>query len=156
MPPTEEQKAVGFPGYGSFHMQWRLDGRLICVGVVGTPNPTFGVRVLFSPLTASDILPKCLSSVYLYYDPDFKFLQLGKLSALKVHFLFVLFSLSLNLCVCVNLCRLCLFAAVLIFPTGDRVGARSRLEGVSGTQILLPRLLRSLLPEDEIQRSVLF
>jgi arginyl-tRNA--protein-N-Asp/Glu arginylyltransferase len=42
--------------------QYRLDGRLVCVGVI-------------------DILPKCLSSVYLYYDPDFKFLSLGKFSA---------------------------------------------------------------------------
>ena len=29
------------------------------------------------------MLPHALSSVYLYYDPDFKFLSLGKLSALK-------------------------------------------------------------------------
>jgi hypothetical protein len=43
--------------------RYRLDGRLICVGVV-------------------DVLPSCLSSVYLYYDPDFKSLSLGKFSAL--------------------------------------------------------------------------
>lgn len=30
-----------------------------------------------------DILPKCLSSVYLFYDPNFKHLGLGKFSALN-------------------------------------------------------------------------
>jgi arginyl-tRNA--protein-N-Asp/Glu arginylyltransferase len=29
-----------------------------------------------------DILPKCVSSVYLTYDPDYMFLSLGKYSAL--------------------------------------------------------------------------
>jgi arginine-tRNA-protein transferase len=40
-----------------------LDGKLIAVGVV-------------------DILPKCLSSVYLFYDPDYAFLSLGIYSGL--------------------------------------------------------------------------
>ncbi|MBA2457366.1 MAG: hypothetical protein H0V43_00235, partial [Gemmatimonadales bacterium] len=35
VPPTDAQAAVGFPGYGSFHQQYRLDGKLICVGVIG-------------------------------------------------------------------------------------------------------------------------
>ncbi|CAE6087392.1 unnamed protein product [Arabidopsis arenosa] len=51
-------------GFGSFHQQYRVDGRLIAVGVV-------------------DILPKCLSSVYLFWDPDYAFLSLGKYSALQ-------------------------------------------------------------------------
>ncbi|XP_075922420.1 arginyl-tRNA--protein transferase 1 isoform X3 [Petromyzon marinus] len=51
-------------GYGSFHQQYWLDGRLIAVGVL-------------------DILPRCLSSVYLYYDPDFAFLSMGIYSALR-------------------------------------------------------------------------
>ncbi|KAL3680317.1 hypothetical protein R1sor_023273 [Riccia sorocarpa] len=51
-------------GFGSFHQQYRLDGKLIAVGVV-------------------DILPYCLSSKYLFWDPDFAFLSLGKYSALK-------------------------------------------------------------------------
>ncbi|XP_024529360.1 arginyl-tRNA--protein transferase 1 [Selaginella moellendorffii] len=50
--------------YGSFHQQYRIDGRLVAVGVV-------------------DILPKCLSSKYLFWDPDFAFLSLGKFSALQ-------------------------------------------------------------------------
>ena len=49
--------------YGSFHQQYWLDGRLIAVGVV-------------------DVLPRCLSSVYLYWDPDLAHLGLGKLTAL--------------------------------------------------------------------------
>lgn len=39
-------------------------------------------RVVAS-LIRPDLTPHVLSSVYLYYDPDFKFLSLGKLSALK-------------------------------------------------------------------------
>uniref|UniRef100_A0A8C0RRG4 Arginyl-tRNA--protein transferase 1 n=1 Tax=Canis lupus familiaris TaxID=9615 RepID=A0A8C0RRG4_CANLF len=51
-------------GYGSFHQQYWLDGRIIAVGVI-------------------DILPYCVSSVYLYYDPDYSFLSLGVYSALR-------------------------------------------------------------------------
>ncbi|KAG8644890.1 arginyl-tRNA--protein transferase 1 isoform X2 [Manihot esculenta] len=51
-------------GFGSFHQQYVVDGKLIAVGVV-------------------DILPKCLSSKYLFWDPDFAFLSLGKYSALQ-------------------------------------------------------------------------
>ncbi|CAK7325846.1 unnamed protein product [Dovyalis caffra] len=51
-------------GFGSFHQQYVIDGRLVAVGVI-------------------DILPKCLSSKYLFWDPDFAFLSLGKYSALQ-------------------------------------------------------------------------
>lgn len=51
-------------GYGSFHQQYWLDGRIVAVGVI-------------------DILPNCVSSVYLYYHPDFAFLSLGSYSALR-------------------------------------------------------------------------
>ena len=51
-------------GFGSFHHQYLVDGRLIAVGVV-------------------DILPKCLSSKYFFWDPQFKWASLGKLSALS-------------------------------------------------------------------------
>ncbi|KAK1791395.1 hypothetical protein P4O66_013406, partial [Electrophorus voltai] len=51
-------------GYGSFHQQYWLDGCLIAVGVI-------------------DILPRCVSSVYLYYHPDFAGLSLGTYSALR-------------------------------------------------------------------------
>ncbi|KAK7483279.1 hypothetical protein BaRGS_00025446 [Batillaria attramentaria] len=55
----------GLPqGYGSFHQQYILDGKIIAVGVV-------------------DVLPHCVSSVYLYYDPDYSFLSLGTYSALR-------------------------------------------------------------------------
>lgn len=50
--------------YGSFHMQYRMSGRLFAVGVV-------------------DVLPRCLSSVYLFYDPEFAKLSPGTLSAVK-------------------------------------------------------------------------
>lgn len=56
---------AGLPeGYGSFHQHYLLDGKLIAVGVI-------------------DILPHCVSSVYLYYDPDYSFLSLGTYSALR-------------------------------------------------------------------------
>eukprot|EP01132_Coremiostelium_polycephalum_P005848 gene5848-7277_t len=50
-------------GYGSYHQYYRIDGKLVAVGVI-------------------DILPKCLSSVYFFYDTDYQFLNLGKYSAL--------------------------------------------------------------------------
>ncbi|KAG9294218.1 hypothetical protein G9A89_021577 [Geosiphon pyriformis] len=52
------------PGYGSFHQLYYLDEKLIAVAVL-------------------DILPRCLSSVYFFYDPDYSFLGLGKYSALR-------------------------------------------------------------------------
>uniref|UniRef100_A0A8C4Q7W5 Arginyl-tRNA--protein transferase 1 n=1 Tax=Eptatretus burgeri TaxID=7764 RepID=A0A8C4Q7W5_EPTBU len=61
----EEHRADGpNEGYGSFHEQFWLDGKLLAVGVL-------------------DILPRCLSSVYLYYDPDYGNLSLGVYSALR-------------------------------------------------------------------------
>lgn len=53
----------GGPELGSYHQQYYLDGKLVMVGVV-------------------DILPRCLSSVYVYYDPAIKFLTPGVVSAL--------------------------------------------------------------------------
>jgi arginine-tRNA-protein transferase len=50
-------------GFGSFHQQYWLAGRLVAVGVV-------------------DVLPRCLSSKYLFWDPDLAALGLGKYSAL--------------------------------------------------------------------------
>ncbi|KAG8992087.1 Arginyl-tRNA--protein transferase 1 [Tulasnella sp. 427] len=50
--------------YGSYHQMYRVDGELIAVGVV-------------------DVLPYCVSSVYLMYSPKWETHSLGKLSALK-------------------------------------------------------------------------
>lgn len=63
---TQEKYEVNGPpdGYGSFHQHYILDGKLIAVAVL-------------------DILPASLSSVYLYYDPDYSFLGLGVYSALR-------------------------------------------------------------------------
>jgi len=59
------QGAAGWPcDYGSYHQQYYIDGKLVVVGVI-------------------DILPKYLSSVYLYYDPEFSFLNPGVYSALR-------------------------------------------------------------------------
>lgn len=63
VPPTGDG-TVPQCGFGSFHQQYMIDGRLIAVGVI-------------------DILPRCLSSKYLFWDPDFDFLSLGKYSALQ-------------------------------------------------------------------------
>ncbi|XP_056147287.1 arginyl-tRNA--protein transferase 1 isoform X1 [Lampris incognitus] len=64
--PLEAQSSPDGPdvGYGSFHQQYWLDGRIVAVGVI-------------------DILPTCVSSVYLYYHPDFASLSLGSYSALR-------------------------------------------------------------------------
>ncbi|CAF2520543.1 unnamed protein product [Rotaria sp. Silwood2] len=51
-------------GYGSFHLQYYLNGKIIACSVI-------------------DILPGGVSSVYFYYDPKFGFLKLGVYSALK-------------------------------------------------------------------------
>ena len=51
-------------GYGSYHQHYLLDGKLIAVGVI-------------------DILPKCIFSVYVFYDVDYNFLSLGVYSALR-------------------------------------------------------------------------
>ncbi|XP_021356887.1 arginyl-tRNA--protein transferase 1-like isoform X1 [Mizuhopecten yessoensis] len=64
-PLQEETKKGGLPqGYGSFHQHYILDGKIIAVGVI-------------------DILPYCVSSVYLYYHPDYDFLSLGTYTALR-------------------------------------------------------------------------
>ncbi|KAM9808458.1 arginyl-tRNA--protein transferase 1 isoform X5 [Syngnathus typhle] len=64
--PLEAEHSDDGPemGYGSFHQQYWLDGQIVAVGVI-------------------DILPTCVSSVYLYYHPDFAFLSLGSYSALR-------------------------------------------------------------------------
>eukprot|EP01018_Ginkgo_biloba_P034162 Gb_29273 [translate_table: standard] len=63
VPPTRDN-TVPPSGFGSFHQQYLIDGQLVAVGVV-------------------DILPRCLSSKYLFWDPDLAFLSLGKYSALE-------------------------------------------------------------------------
>ncbi|KAL6770140.1 ATE1 [Auxenochlorella protothecoides x Auxenochlorella symbiontica] len=50
-------------GFGSFHQQYWLDGRLAAVSVI-------------------DILPSCISSKYFFWDPDLAHLSLGKVSSL--------------------------------------------------------------------------
>ncbi|KAI9218542.1 arginine-tRNA-protein transferase [Blastocladiella britannica] len=63
-PSSPRQRgSSSMPRYGSFHLQYRLDGKLVGVSVI-------------------DIAPQCVSSVYFFYDPDVQFLGLGKLSAL--------------------------------------------------------------------------
>ncbi|KAM8859770.1 arginyl-tRNA--protein transferase 1 isoform 6-T6 [Spinachia spinachia] len=64
--PLEDEHSPDGPevGYGSFHQQYLLDGRIVAVGVI-------------------DILPTCVSSVYFYYHPDFASLSLGSYSALR-------------------------------------------------------------------------
>ncbi|CAL8258385.1 unnamed protein product [Lota lota] len=64
--PLEAESPPDGPemGYGSFHQQYWLGSRMVAVGVV-------------------DILPTCVSSVYLYYHPEFASLSLGSYSALR-------------------------------------------------------------------------
>lgn len=51
-------------GYGSFHQQYWIDNKLVAVGVI-------------------DILPKCVSSVYFFYDPEYRSLTLGTYGSLR-------------------------------------------------------------------------
>ncbi|KAK8926463.1 Arginyl-tRNA--protein transferase 1 [Platanthera zijinensis] len=64
VPPTSSSRSVPACGFGSFHQQYVIDDKLVAVGVI-------------------DILPRCLSSKYLFWDPDLSFLSLGKYSALQ-------------------------------------------------------------------------
>lgn len=59
-----DEKTGKILSLGCKHQLYRLDGRLIAVGVI-------------------DLLPDGLSSVYTFYDPDDRDLVLGKLTALK-------------------------------------------------------------------------
>lgn len=61
--PASCDRGIPAPGYGSFHQQYWVDGKLIAVGVV-------------------DILPRCLSSKYFFWDPDLAKLSLGTLASL--------------------------------------------------------------------------
>lgn len=62
--PSSGDGTVPPCGFGSFHQQYVIDGRLVAVGVI-------------------DILPKCFSSKYLFWDPDYAFLSLGNYTALR-------------------------------------------------------------------------
>lgn len=64
IPPASSDNMIPPCGLGSFHQQYLIDGKLVVVGVV-------------------DILSRCLSSKYLFWDPDFAFLSLGTYSALQ-------------------------------------------------------------------------
>jgi len=67
-------------GYGSFHQQYWMNGRLIAVGVI-------------------DILPRCVSSVYFYYDPELGHLSLGTYASLR-HVQVLLFQIFFTFCEC--------------------------------------------------------
>jgi arginyl-tRNA---protein transferase len=49
--------------YGSYHQLYRLDGKLIAIGVL-------------------DVLPACVSSVYFIYDPEWEDFSFGKVNKL--------------------------------------------------------------------------
>jgi arginine-tRNA-protein transferase len=55
---------IQLPALGSYHQQYILDGKIIAVGVI-------------------DLLPRCLSSKYFFYDPSYSFLTMGTYSALR-------------------------------------------------------------------------
>ncbi|XP_057667014.1 arginyl-tRNA--protein transferase 1 isoform X3 [Diorhabda carinulata] len=62
--PKQFPEGIDGPGYGSFHQQYWINDRLIAVGVI-------------------DILPRCVSSVYFFYDPDYRSLTLGTYGSLR-------------------------------------------------------------------------
>ena len=60
-----EDGCEGMPcGYGSYHQQYLLDGKIFAVGVL-------------------DILPKGVLCEYLYYDPEYRFIAPGVYTALQ-------------------------------------------------------------------------
>lgn len=61
--PVDKSADQSSFSYGGFHQQYLIDGKIVAVGVI-------------------DILPSCVSSVYLYYDPEYSFLSFGTVSAL--------------------------------------------------------------------------
>ena len=67
--PKDFDKKVKHPEmypkkYGTYNFIHRIDGKIVAVGIW-------------------DILPTCLSSVYLYYDTDYQFLDLGVFTAIR-------------------------------------------------------------------------
>ncbi|KAJ8923364.1 hypothetical protein NQ315_001922 [Exocentrus adspersus] len=62
--PVDFPDGIDGPGFGSFHQQYWLDDKLVAVGVI-------------------DILPRCVSSVYFFYDPDYRSLTLGTYGCLR-------------------------------------------------------------------------
>lgn len=63
-PLKYEDKLNDMPtGFGTFHQQYLLDGKIFAVGVL-------------------DILPKGVLCEYLYYDPDYRFIAPGVITAL--------------------------------------------------------------------------
>lgn len=61
--PPDQSAGIPSCGYGSFHQQYWIDEDLVAVGVI-------------------DILPKCLSSKYFFWDPSKAKLSLGTLASL--------------------------------------------------------------------------
>ncbi|KAL4795210.1 arginine-tRNA-protein transferase [Aspergillus venezuelensis] len=61
---SEPNAAKGERRLGSWHQCYRLDGKLIAVAVL-------------------DLMPSGVSSVYIFYDPDYEQWELGKLSAMR-------------------------------------------------------------------------
>ncbi|KAF9432649.1 Arginyl-tRNA--protein transferase 1 [Entomortierella beljakovae] len=55
---------LGIVGYGTFHQCYYVDNKLVAVSVI-------------------DILPRCISSGYFYYDPSLSSLSLGRYSTLR-------------------------------------------------------------------------
>lgn len=80
-PPADEDHKV--PQLGSYHQHYVLDGKLIAVGVV-------------------DLLPRCVSAKYFYYDPDYRFLSLGTYSALRYAFVSFVVRVITVICSLVN------------------------------------------------------
>ncbi|KAG9321465.1 hypothetical protein KVV02_003592 [Mortierella alpina] len=60
----DDQKCSGFVGYGTYHQCYYVDNKLVAVAVL-------------------DILPRCVSSNYFFYDPSLSSLSLGKYSTLR-------------------------------------------------------------------------
>jgi hypothetical protein len=75
-------------GYGAFHQRYKVDGKVIAVGMrplvcVLTFNRTvFDAFVICVRAGVVDVLPCCLSGVYFFYDPAFAHLSPGVFAAL--------------------------------------------------------------------------
>jgi len=77
-------------GWGSYHQEYWLDGKLVggacrssaCAGWVAIVQSFADVPSFWPTVGVVDVLPHSFCSNYFLYDPDFRWLELGKLSAL--------------------------------------------------------------------------
>lgn len=104
--------------FGSFHQKYIVDDKLVALAVI-------------------DILPKCVSSVYFLYDPDYSFLGLGKYSVFREISLVQEFSKKVD--------------TLQHYYMGKR---RKRTLATVECSYMFTRILHRFMSQNELQRAV--